>query len=91
MSYLVYIFLDFSYKFWRLTAGWARAAPGCSGKFFFGGHVRNENLGKVTKFGYHTITGVDMPEPNVVLGVPPSLSRVKGFAKRIKTPNLMAI
>ena len=39
-------------------------APGCTEKIFFGDHVRNENLGKVTKFGYHTITGVDMPEPN---------------------------
>ena len=56
-------------NFDRVTAGWRRAAPGCTGKKFFGDHVRNENSGKVTKFGYHTITGVDIPEPNVVLRV----------------------
>ena len=64
MSHLVYIF----------QIGIIRGKPE---KFFFGDHVRNENLGKITKFGYHTITGVDMPEPNVVLRVtltPPSLS-----------------
>ena len=38
-------------------------------KKIFGDHVRNENSGKVTKFGYHTITGVDIPETNVVLWV----------------------
>ena len=60
-------------NFDRVTAGWA--APGCRGKNVFGDHVRNENSEKVTKFGYHTITGVDIPEPNVVLWVlltPPS-------------------
>ena len=60
-------------KFCRVTAGWCRGAQ----EIFFGDHVRNKNLGKVTKFGYHTITGVDMPEPNVVLWVtltPPSQS-----------------
>ena len=56
-------------NFDRVTTGWRRAAPGCTGKFFFGDHVRNENSGKVAKFGYHTITGVDIPEPNVVLWV----------------------
>ena len=43
--------------------------PGCrvAGKKNFGDHVRNKNLGKVTKFGrLPLITGVDMPEPNVV-------------------------
>ena len=40
--------------------------PGGAGKKFFGDHVRNKNLGKVTEFGYPTITGVDMPEPNIV-------------------------
>ena len=53
----------------RVTAGWRRAAPGAQEKKFFGDHVRNENSGEVTKFGYHTITGVDIPEPNVVLWV----------------------
>ena len=42
---------------------------GVHGKIFFGDHVRNENLGRVTKFGYHTITRVDMPGLNVVLRV----------------------
>ena len=54
------------FEFWRVTAGWRRGAQ----EIFFGDHVRNENLGKVTKFGYHTITGVDMPEPNAVLRAP---------------------
>ena len=52
----------------RVT-GWRRAAPGCTGRKIFGDHVRNENLGKVTKIGYHIITGVDITEPNVVLWV----------------------
>ena len=59
-------------NFDRVTAGWRRVAPGGAGvyrKKNFGDHVRNENSGKVTKFDYHTITGVDMPEPNVVLWV----------------------
>ena len=88
MSHLVYIFqynmigFDLFLKnsnFDRVTAGWRRAAPGCTGIFIFGHRVRIENLGKVTKFGYHTNTAVDMPEPNVVPWVtliPPSLSRV---------------
>ena len=53
----------------QILTGYHQVAPGGAGvhrKFFFGDYVRNENLGKVTKFGYHTITGVDMPEPNVV-------------------------
>ena len=37
---------------------------GAQEKIFFGDHVWDENLGKVTEFGYHT-----MPEPNVVLRV----------------------
>ena len=49
--------------------GAAGGPPGCADKNFFGYHVRNWNLGKVTKFGYHTITGFHMPEPNVVLRV----------------------
>ena len=62
--------------------GYRRVAPGGAGVpgNFFCDHVRNENLGEVNKFGYHTITGVDMPEPSVVLRVtltPFSLSRVK--------------
>ena len=48
-------------NFDRVTAGWR------TGKIFFGDHVRNENSGQVTKLGYHTIIGVDIPERNVVL------------------------
>ena len=53
-------------NFGRLPPGGAGLRRGGPENYFFGQHVRNKNLGKVTKFGYHTITGVDMPEPNVV-------------------------
>ena len=68
------------FKFWWVTAGWRQGAPE---NYFFSDHVRNNNLGKVTKFGYHTITGVDMPEPNIVLWVllTPSMSTVKDRLK----------
>ena len=51
-------------NFDRLPSGGAGRRQGAPEFFFFGDHVGNENLGKVTKFGYHTITSVDMPETN---------------------------
>ena len=62
MSHLVYFFSNFGGLTRRRRGAWP-------GKYFFDDHVLNENLGKVTKSCYHTITSVDMPEQNVVLWV----------------------
>ena len=66
MRYEVHFWYLKNSNFDRVAAGWRRAVPGCTGKKNFGDHVGIKNLEKVTKFGYHTITGVDIPGPNVV-------------------------
>ena len=63
MSHLVYIFqIGIGFENFLKDSNFGGLPPSIK---IFGDHVQDRNLGTVTKFGYHSITGVD------------SLSRVK--------------